>query len=156
MGEALRPDGGRRRDRAVAIGGARSHGITEDQRRECILRRQWQGHGWRRGKIKNATTASICGNHLTGNGGDTAASSAQIYFDGTNDGIGFCGNVYGAESQTGDATLKPSYVYDANPGTVLTNSNLYENPAPQVLGVYTTAAAPILAPLQVPQPIPTI
>jgi hypothetical protein len=83
-------------------------------------------------EINNTSTASICNNHLSGNGEYASASfpsSAQIHFGGTNDGIAFCGNAYATEHQRGDATLKPSYVYDADPGTVLTNSHLYESPS---------------------------
>jgi hypothetical protein len=93
---------------------------------------------------------------MTGNGEYSAIPAqihfgAQIHLGGVNDGIDFCGNAYGTENQRGDVTLKPSFAYDADPGTVLTNSHLYESPKPQVLGVYSPNAVPILAPLQVPQ-----
>jgi hypothetical protein len=105
-------------------------------------------------EINNTTTASVCNNHISGNG-EYSASPAQIHFGGTNDGIVFCGNAYTAETQRGDATLKPSYAYDADPGTVLTNSHLYESPPPHVLGAIDSPnAVPILAPLQVPQIVP--
>jgi hypothetical protein len=109
-------------------------------------------------EINNTSTASICNNHLSGNGEYTSASfrsSAQIHFGGTNDGIAFCGNAYATEHQRGDATLKPSYVYDADPGAVLTSSHLYESPPPQVLGaIYSPGAQTVLSPLQVPQVVP--
>ena len=106
-------------------------------------------------EIDNTTTASICNNHMTGNGEYSAPYPAQVYFAGTNDGVVFCGNAYGTENQTGDATLKPSYAYDAHQGTLLTNSHLYESPPPQVLGaVNSPRAVPILSPLQVPQVAP--
>ncbi|HEX4080121.1 MAG TPA: hypothetical protein VHX61_14750, partial [Rhizomicrobium sp.] len=105
-------------------------------------------------EITNVTTASICNNHMTGNGEYSSPYPAQVHFGGTNDGIVVCGNAYGTENQTGDATLKPSYAYDADTGTVLTNSHLYETPPPQVLGVYSPNAQAILPQLQVPQVVP--
>jgi hypothetical protein len=67
---------------------------------------------------------------------------AQIHFGGTSDGIVLCGNAYGTENQSGDVTLKPSYAYDADAGTLITNSHLYESPPPQTLGaVYSPNAA---------------
>ena len=91
---------------------------------------------------------------MTGNGEYTSPYPAQIHFGGTNDGVDLCGNAYGTEDQTGDATWKPSYVYDAHTGTTLTNSHLYESATPQVLGVYSANAAPILTQLHVPQVVP--
>ena len=107
--------------------------------------------------IDNTSTASICNNHLTGNGEYASAAfpnPSQIYFAGNKDGIVFCGNAYGIESQSTDVTLKPAYVYDANPGTTLTNSHLYDSATPQVLGVYSPNAAPVLSQLYVPQVVP--
>ncbi|HEY5047725.1 MAG TPA: hypothetical protein VII49_06900, partial [Rhizomicrobium sp.] len=47
--------------------------------------------------------------------------------------------------------LGPSFVYDAAPGTVLTNTHLYDSPSPQAGGaVYSPAAAAILPQLQAP------
>jgi hypothetical protein len=106
-------------------------------------------------EINNTSIASICDNHLTGNGEYSSPYPAQIHFGGTNDGVVLCGNSYGTENQTGDVTLKPSYAYDADPGTVLTNSHLYESPPPQVLGaVNSPNAVPVLSSLQVPQVVP--
>lgn len=104
-------------------------------------------------EINGASTISICGNHISGND-EYSASTAEIRFAASNDGINLCGNVYAAEAQTGDVTLKPSYVYDADTGTVLTNSHFYESPTPQVLGIYSANAVGIVAPLQVPRLVP--
>lgn len=104
-------------------------------------------------RIRNTQTASICGNHIVGNG-EYSPTPAQIHFGGTDDGIGFCGNTYAAQQTTNDATLRPSYQYDVDQGTVVTNSHLYESPSPAVLGVFSPNAAPILAPLQVPRVVP--
>jgi hypothetical protein len=63
--------------------------------------------------------------------------------------------VYTAENSGDDATLRPSYVYWADAGTVLTNSHLYESPTPGVLGaIYSPGASSILSPLQVPHLAP--
>lgn len=104
--------------------------------------------------INNTSIASICNNHMTGNG-EYSTNIAQVHFGGANDGIEFCGNAYGTETEGSDATLKPSYTYYADTAALLTNSHLYESPTPQVLGVYSTPhTAAILAPLQVPQVVP--
>lgn len=107
-------------------------------------------------ELNDSSTISICGNHISGNDEyPDPTKTAEIRFAGSNDGIDLCGNVYAAETQTGDVTLKPSYVYDAADSTVVTNSRLYESPAPQAVGVYTAGAAKILAPLQVPRLVST-
>jgi hypothetical protein len=106
-------------------------------------------------EINNSNTISICGNHLSGNDEyPTSGDTAEIRFGGSNDGVDLCGNVYAAENQTDDVTLKPSYVYDADDDTVMTNSTVQEKPAPQVLGVYTATAVKVIAPLQVPRLVP--
>ena len=91
-------------------------------------------------EIANMATASICNNHLTGNG-EYSTYPAQVHFSGASDGIVLCGNAYGTETENGDVTLKPSYAYDANPGTVLTNSHLYKLPPPQVVGAINSPRA---------------
>ncbi len=101
-------------------------------------------------QIGSSKYVSICGNHVHRSGGD-APGSSQIYFAGTSDNIDFCGNVYYPDNNPNEATLKPSFAYDAASGTVLTNTHLYEQPNPQAGGaVYSSAAAPLLTPLQVP------
>ena len=79
-----------------------------------------------------------------------------MHFAGTSDNIELCGNVYEPQNFTGtapppDVALRPLYVYSAEPGTVLTNTHLYESPAPQASGqVYSPNAALILPQLQSP------
>jgi hypothetical protein len=104
-------------------------------------------------EINGTSTVSICGNHISGND-EYSTKPAEIRFEGSNDGINLCGNTYAAESQTGDVTLKPDYVYDAAAGTVLTNSHLYETPTPHMRGIYSDNAAKVVAPLQVPRIVP--
>lgn len=110
--------------------------------------------------INNANTISICGNHLEGNGGDADAPatlpaismySSQIYFSGTLDSINLCGNVYEPQVNNNDAALLPLYVYDADPGTIITNLHLHDSPSSQASGqVYSPVAAGVLPQLQVP------
>lgn len=115
--------------------------------------------------IQNASYATICSNHIHRSGGElfypntnTPEITAQIYFSGTSDSINLCGNIYYADNNPNEATLVPTYVYDAaplsgnTPQTVLTNTQLYERPGLQAAGqVFSPNAAPLLAPLQAPQ-----
>lgn len=115
-------------------------------------------------RIAAAHNISICGNHIDANGGDYSdAVSAQILFDvsllpsptnpaASDDNINICGNVYEPRAQTFDVALRPSYVYDANPSVVLTNTHLYDAPRPQAASaVYSPTALALLPQLQVPQ-----
>ena len=70
--------------------------------------------------IDNTTVASICNNRITGNG-EYSANPAQIHFAGVNEEIDLCGNAYRTDQKPGDITLRPSYAYDADAGTVLTD-----------------------------------
>ncbi|HEY5048568.1 MAG TPA: hypothetical protein VII49_11175, partial [Rhizomicrobium sp.] len=100
-------------------------------------------------RINNSNTIAISGNHLEGNGG-FETGSAQILFAGTSDNINIGTNVYAPETIS-NVALGPSFVYDAAPGTVLTNPHLYDSPSPQAGGaVYSPAAAAILPQLQAP------
>ncbi|HEX4158730.1 MAG TPA: right-handed parallel beta-helix repeat-containing protein [Rhizomicrobium sp.] len=100
-------------------------------------------------KISHAHTASICNNHLEGNGGDIHGS-AQIFYDGVSDNVNVCSNVYLPQSLA-DVALRPDFVYDASHDAALTNSHIYDAPAPQASGrVYSLTAAAILPQLQVP------
>lgn len=108
----------------------------------------------------NVDTVSVCGNHVhrSGyNGGGTPGTS-QILFSGAVNNVSFCGNVYqpataaDSEDMCGgmlEPPCWPQYVYDAAPGTTLTNASFYENPEPQVLGVLSPAAAGVLPQSQV-------
>jgi hypothetical protein len=107
------------------------------------------GNGGAAIRIRNSFVVSICGNHMEGNGGDVA-NSAHIRFDGTLDNINICSNVYEPQSLA-DVPLRPLYVYDAAPGTVLTNMHIYDAPAPQASGqVYSPNALALLPQLQIP------
>jgi len=109
--------------------------------------------------INASTYLSICGNHIHRSGGNTspATTTSQVNFAGTSDNISLCGNVYFPDDNPDEATLKPSVVYDATPpvggsAAILTNTHFYEQPSPQASGqVYSSIAAQLLAPLQVPQ-----
>lgn len=159
-----------------AVEGTIADGVVEESTRAGIdltgasrvsvvgMHIEANGHGTNAGAgsgaaivISGSKTISVCGNHLEGNGGDAydpAASiySSQIYFSGTSDNIDFCANVYEPQNEgLADVALRPLYVYDAAPGTVLTNTHLHESPAPQASGqVYSPNAAMILPQLQVP------
>lgn len=100
-------------------------------------------------QINGSHEISICGNHMEGNGG-AAIPSAHFYFSGALDNVNICGNTYLAQSLA-NAVFQPSYVYDAAPGTTVTNFHLYDSPAPQASGqIYTLNAGLILPQLQIP------
>ena len=100
--------------------------------------------------VNGGNTISICSNAMTGNGG-TVANSSQIMFQGSSDGLSLCGNTYLVENiPGGNVTQRPSFVYGADSTTAVTNTSLYEHPAPQVTGIYSPQAKPAMAQLQVP------
>lgn len=102
-------------------------------------------------RIANSNTVSVCGNHIHRSGNDNAGS-AHIFFSGTSDNIDFCGDVYVTGQPSNDLTVRPYYVYDADPATVLTNSHFYENPARQIAAVWSPNAVALGLPnLQAPR-----
>jgi hypothetical protein len=104
--------------------------------------------------IDHSSTISICGNHLEGNGGDTPQSS-QVFFAATagktTDNVTFCGNVYGIQNAGTTADVTLSYVYDADPNVVLTNTHFYETAEQPAVSVFSANAQSTLASLAVPQ-----
>ncbi len=101
-------------------------------------------------QIDSSTNVTVCGNRIQGAGGD-APAAAQVLFSGASDNVTFCGNTYVTRSYGNDANVTPGYVYDVSSTSppVLTNTHLYETPALPSVSTFSTAAQPLLQPLQV-------
>lgn len=111
--------------------------------------------------IDSSHDITICGNHITGNGGIDADSS-QIYFNGYPnpiDNINLCGNIYttnllGSRGHA-NASVAPLYVYDAynttSHSSTLTNIHIYETASQPAASVISPLAQPILQSAQTPQ-----